>query len=132
MSQRKHGRSDMFSIGLLILYTMCDTCELFYRLRDNYVKPEETWLAKLRSEELIINLVIKMMKLELTVNDAQQYLADISNDIKKKLTKSLLCEKYKVPDFNLDVQDRMDECTVNLVAAPILDKYVPITTRLEN
>ena len=120
----------MFSIGLLILYTMCDTRELFYRLRDNYVKPKKTWLEKLRIEELVINLVIKMMKLELTIQDVERYWADISNDIRKKLTKSLLCEKYTVPDFNLDVQDRMDECTVNLVAAPILDKYALNPIRL--
>ena len=121
----------MFSIGLLILYTMCDTKELFYRLRDNYVKPEETWLAKLRSEELVINFVMKMMKLELTVVEVKRYWDDISNDIKKKLTKSLLCEKYTVPSSNLGVQDRMDKCSINLAAAPVLEKYFLIPSRLE-
>ena len=43
ISQRKPGRSDMYSVALLILYLMCDSRHLFYRLRDNYVEGRPSW-----------------------------------------------------------------------------------------
>ena len=145
-SKREPGQSDMYSIALLILYIICDTKELFYRIRDNYatsrqhcdkdncVKPEESWLAKLRSGDQIVSLVIKMMKLELTVKQAEIKWRNVSNGLKEKLTKNYLQKKYKIPNSSscLDVQDDMDQLTINLVTAPILDKYIHILFSREN
>ena len=123
LSEREHGRSDMYSIGLMILYVMCESRELFYRLRDNYIEPEETWLTKIRSEQPIINLVIKMMTLELTVEEVMQKWDEISDSV-DFLTKTFVQHDYEIPSWSscLIVQDNIDKCTKNMANATLLDK----------
>lgn len=37
------GESDLFSVGLVILYLLCEDDELFYAIRDNYTEQGATW-----------------------------------------------------------------------------------------
>ena len=122
ISKRQPGRSDMYSTGLLILYVMCESRDLFYRLRDNYIESEQDWLVKFRSEEPVIGFVIKMMNLELSVQEARQEWDEISDDV-GFLERSLLTSSYnsaRVPPKYLDIQDKMRSSTV--VDTTLLDK----------
>ena len=122
LSKREPGRSDMYSCGLLILYVMCDSRDLFYRLRDNYVKPEENWLSKFQSEKLI-DFVMNLMNLKLSVEEAIQKWDEIS-DFVDFLSKEFIQEDYQIPVWSscLHVQDNMDQNTVNMADATLLDK----------
>ena len=93
LSKREPGRSDMYSTGLLVLYVMCKSRDLFYRLRDNYIEHGHEWLSEFRKEP-IIGFVMKMMKLELTVEEAIQKWNDISGDI------DFLQRKFRVSIYN--------------------------------
>ena len=121
LSKREPGRSDMYSVGLLILYVMCESRDLFYRLRDNYIESNQEWLIKFR-EEPIIDLVMKMMNLKLAVQEASQKWNEISVVV-DFLQRSLLTSPYshaRVPSKNLDVQDKMvNSCAVDTT---VLDK----------
>ena len=118
LSKRVPGRSDMYSIGLLILYVMCDTRDLFYRLRDNYIEPSQEWLIRFR-EEPIIHFVIQMMNLKLNIFDARRMWNEISGGV-DFLRKRSIQHEYGIPVWNpcLYVQDNM----VNMVNASLLDK----------
>ena len=122
LSKRMHGRSDMYSIGLLVLYVMCDSRDLFYRLRDNYIDPEQEWLIKFR-EEPLVSFVIKLMRLELNVFDASRKWNEISNGV-DFLSRGLIQEDYKIPVWSscFYIQDNMDKNTVNFADATLLDK----------
>lgn len=122
LSKRKPGQSDMYSTGLLILYVMCESRDLFYRLRDNYIEPNQVWLMKLREEEPIINFVMKMMNLEMSVQEAIQMWDEISGDI-NFLHRSQLTSPYnstRVPQQYLDIQDKMEN--IGVVDTTLLDK----------
>ena len=123
LTEREPGRSDMHSCGLMILYVMCDRRELFYRLRDNYVKPEEDWLMKFRTEEPLIEFVSKMMKLEFSVREAIAKWDEIS-DYVYFLNSSSIQKEYQIPTWSscLAVQDNMDQNTINMADATLLDK----------
>ena len=116
----------MYSIGLLVLYIMCESRELFYRIRDNYVKPEEKWLAKLRREEEVIAFVMDMINLKLNVQDARQQWDEISEYIDYLLSKSRIEKEYEIPIWStsLFIQDNMDKNSVNMADASLLDEYV--------
>ena len=122
LSERMHGRSDMYSVGLLVLYVMCDSRELFYRLRDNYIEPDQEWLRKFR-EEPLISFVMELMSLELNVFDARQKWDEISNGV-DFLSRSLIQKDYEIPVWSscLYIQDNMDQNTVNMADATLLDK----------
>ena len=81
LSERQPGRSDMYSTGLMILYIMCESRDLFYRLRDNYINPDQEWLEKFRTEEPIIAFVIEMLNLKLSVREARRKWDEISGDV---------------------------------------------------
>ena len=82
MSERKPGKSDMYSIGLLILYVMCESDELFYSIRNNIVKDGESWIWKFRNIPLI-ELVIQMINFELTVEECRQRWEEVSDKVEK-------------------------------------------------
>ena len=64
-SKREPGKSDMYSMGLVLLYALCEDTELFYALRDNYVPNDEfnkPWMTTFRKMPEI-EFVMKMMDL---------------------------------------------------------------------
>ena len=71
ISKREPGRSDMYSTGLLVLYVMCESRQLFYRLRDNYIYSSELWLERFRKDPLI-ELIVDMMSLKPSVQQCIQ------------------------------------------------------------
>ena len=120
LSKRKPGRSDMYSTGLLMLYVMCETRDLFYRLRDNYVDSSELWLEKFRKEPLI-ELVIDMMELRISVQQCKERWDKIS-DCVEILTEFNLCMEYKIPRYWFEAQDGMNKAGIEVTNATHLDK----------
>ena len=108
----------MYSVGLLVLYVMCESRDLFCRLRDNYVESDKEWSIKFR-EEPLVSFVIKMMNLEFNVFDAGRKWDEISN-IVNFLSRSFL--GLEIPSSCLDVQDNMDKCAINMADATLLDE----------
>ena len=122
LSERQPGRSDMYSTGLMVLYIMCESRDLFYRLRDNYIDPDQEWLEKFRTEEPIIAFVIEMMNLKLSVKAARRKWDKISGQI-DFIKRGLLTSpenSARVPSKYLDVQDNMYSCCA--VNTTFLDK----------
>ena len=61
LSERRPGKSDTYSMGLLLLYVMSANREVFYRIRNNYVEDRgQQWLADFR-EDPFIKLIIDMI-----------------------------------------------------------------------
>ena len=60
---RQPGREDIYSMGMIILWLFCESKELFYALRDNFVQNrQEQWLTRFRRLHEI-QLVMKMLDL---------------------------------------------------------------------
>lgn len=57
---RVPGESDLFSVGLVILYLLCEDNELFYSIRDNYTRQGATWTKKVRQLPEV-NLIRQMV-----------------------------------------------------------------------
>ena len=96
MSERKPGRSDMYSVGLLILYVMCESDELFYCIRNNYVRTGQSWLPEFRNIPLI-KLVIQMMNLELSVQECIKQWEEISEEVE------IISKSYLESEYGIDV-----------------------------
>ena len=63
-SKRVPGKADMYSMGLVILYVLCEDTRLFYWLRDNFIEDENpNWLVRLRKLPEI-ELTMKMINLK--------------------------------------------------------------------
>ena len=120
LSQRKPGKSDMYSVALLILYMMCDSRELFYRLRDNYIEGRPSWIAEFRAEPLI-ELVIDMMNLKPTVQECIERWEQISNDV-WFLAEIDLTELFEIPWCWFEIQDNLDTAAIRVADATNLDK----------
>ena len=101
LSERKSGRSDMYSTGLLILYVMCDSRDLFYRLRDNYVQGWQPWINEFRKDPLI-ELVIRMMGLKLSVEQCKKRWEEISTCV-EIFTQENFCMEYRIPRYCFDI-----------------------------
>ena len=61
--ERKPGREDVFSAGLVILRLLCESKELFQSLRDNYVGNAPVWLLRFRGL-VEIRFVMKLINLD--------------------------------------------------------------------
>ena len=57
---RVPGESDLYSVGLVILYLLCEDDELFYSIRDNYTEQGATWTNDFRQLPEI-DLIRKMV-----------------------------------------------------------------------
>ena len=78
LTKRSPGKSDLYSVGLLMLYVMCADREVFYRIRNNYVKNHgQQWLIKLRNDPFF-KLIIDMMNLKVTAMKAKKRWKKIS------------------------------------------------------
>ena len=103
-SERAPGKSDMYSMGLMILYVMCETTELFYCLRDNYVERREMWLETFRNQPLI-TFVLDMINLDIDVRNCIERWCKISSEIKEVVSQDYLIRCVKVKPHYLRVQD---------------------------
>ena len=114
--------TDGYSVGLLILYVMCESKELFYRLRDNYCQLDyfRDCLDDFE-EEPLIKFVKDMMNRKLTVEECIERWNEISVDV-EILTKNYLVRVCVVPRVLLDVQDNMHKLAIKLANASLLDK----------
>ena len=73
-SERLPGKTDMYSMALVILYILCEDANTFYCLRDNFVEDQDgKWLNKFRKRPEI-ELVMKMMNLsgQPTIEECKQ------------------------------------------------------------
>ena len=64
-SERKPGKADMYSVGMIILYLLVEETDIFYCLRDNFVSDydvNQPWMARFRNQPAI-KFVMKMMDL---------------------------------------------------------------------
>ena len=77
LEDRRPGREDMYSLGLVILRLLCANTNLFHCLRDNFVENTDTlskWMIDFKNMDEI-KLVMKMMNLE-----KQPTLTEIENE----------------------------------------------------
>ena len=96
--------SDMYSMGLVILYVLCESDDLFYAIRDNFIvgdKLSTKWLANFRRFPEI-QLILKMMNVDrpLTILACQREWNSISDYAriisKERLDKIGVPEEYQV------------------------------------
>ena len=97
ISERETGRSDTYSIGLLILYVMCESDDLFFSIRNNFVKLGQSWIPSFRSIPLI-KLVIQMINLELSVEECKRQWAEISDTVE------IISKRYLESQYGVDVK----------------------------
>ena len=109
-AERKPGESDMFSVGQMLLYTMCRDKILFYRIRNNYIKGDPSWLHSFRTLPLI-NLVLEMMNIQISVHDARKRWKKITNLVEMIDRNSL--KNMGVDVKCLDAQDDLDYYTLD-------------------
>ena len=119
---REPGVTDAYSVGLLLLYVMCDSRDVFYRLRDNYLDFDscEVWLDEFR-EDPLIDLVLKMMNGNLTVEQCIEHWEQNSKDM-EILTEDFLRDICRVPRRWLEIQDNMDRTAIRVADATLLEK----------
>ena len=102
LAEREPGRSDMYSTGLLILYVMCDSTDLFYILRNSCLPDRQTWVDDFR-EDPVIELVIDMINLKISVRECLASWNERS-DFVEILSVSSLSSNYRIPRYLFDVQ----------------------------
>ena len=110
----------MYSTALLILYMMCDSRHLFYRLRDNYIQGFQLWLAEFRKDPLI-EFIRDMMSLKLTIQQCTDQWEELSDHV-DFLMEIDLNESYQIPLCWFEIQDNLDETFCNVADASNLDK----------
>ena len=120
LTKRELGRSDMYSTALLILYMMCDSRHLFYRLRDNYIQGFQDWLTEFRKDPLV-EFVRSMMTLKLTIQQCIDNWEELSNHVDFLMEIDLI-EDYHIPLCWLKIQDKLDEAFYKVADASNLDK----------
>lgn len=90
-NDRRPGKEDMFSVGLIILQLLCADKNLFYCLRDNFVDdPNADWIQKFRNM-IEINFVIQMVDL-----DNQPSVREIQTQWKKISAKIKMIDEQRL------------------------------------
>ena len=123
LTKRQPGKSDTYSVALLVLYTMSDDREVFYRLRNNYIDNcGQQWVIDFRTDPLF-QLIIDMMSLKLTPKEAKDRWDKISGQV-QIITKAYVRSTFGVNYVWLHTQDGMDSPTYsqNLVDISLLDR----------
>ena len=121
LDERQPGKSDLYSVALLILYTMSDDRDVFYRIRLNYVENHgQLWLTDLRNDPFF-KLIIDMMKLEVTPKQAKDRWDAISGQV-HIITKDYLLQKFGVDEKYLRIQDGMEFSGHKLVNISLNDR----------
>ena len=101
---RVPGKSDMYSMALVILYILCESADTFYWLRDNCIKEAKSaWLTKFRSFPEI-NLIMKMMDLnkQPSISNCRQKWIEILNNDEFEMITS--CRLQFIPKDYLEYQ----------------------------
>ena len=120
LTERRPGRSDTYSVALLVLYIMSDNRDVFYRIRSNYVKKGQRWLADFRNDPFF-KLIIDMMNLEITPEEAKDRWDQISGQV-QIITKDYLRWTFGVDELSLRVQDGMEFAEINFAGLTLLDR----------
>ena len=104
-SDRLPGKTDMYSMALVILYILCEDANTFYCLRDNFIENgNESWLKKFRKWPEI-KMVMKMMNLsdQPTIEECKEQWKEIllSEDFEMITNKRVefIPEKYRNYQF---------------------------------
>ena len=104
LTERQPGKSDAYSVGMLVLYVMCDDRETFYRIRNNYVvNGGQQWLVDFRNNPFF-KLIIDMMNLKVTPQEAKGCWDQISGQV-QIITKDYLWQTFGVDKKWLQVRD---------------------------
>jgi len=116
---RDPGKADMYSVGLIILYLLVDDAELFYCLRDNFVRDDyanQSWMATFRSMPEI-QFVMEMMDLgnQPTVAECEREWRSIQHKV-SRITRMRLEGWIGVPAclLKLEKQDRNASTSKNV------------------
>ena len=129
LAKREPGKSDLYSVALLVLYVMCDEREVFYRVRNNYVDNfGQLWLTAIQNDSFF-KLIIYMINLKVTPTEAKDWWNQISGQV-QIITKDYLCRTFGVDRSFLEVQDGIDR--FNLLDATVLDRLFNIFTKTKN
>ena len=122
LTERQAGKGDTYSIALLVLYTMSDDREVFYRIRNNYVEMDRPhpWLIDFRNDPFF-KLIIDMMNLTIRPKEAKDRWDQISSRV-EIITKEFLWLTFGVDDRWLRVQDGMDFAEINFASLSLLDR----------
>ena len=126
LAKREPGKSDLYSVALLVLYVMCDEREVFYRVRNNYVENfGQLWLTAIQNDSFF-KLIIYMINLKVTPTEAKDWWNQISGQV-QIITKDYLCRTFGVDRSFLEVQDGIDR--FNLLDATVLDRlFITLAT----
>ena len=100
LEERKPGREDVYSAGLVILRLLCESKELFKSLRDNYVGFSPVWLTQFRGL-IEIKFIMKLLDLDapLTVQQIKNEWSLIKPNVRMITRQRLL--KLGVPSIFL-------------------------------
>ena len=100
LEERKPGREDVYSAGLVILRLLCYSKELFQSLRDNYIGTKHIWLSRFRGL-VEINFVMKLLDLDapLTIQQVKNEWSLIEPNVRMITYQRLL--KLGVPSIFL-------------------------------
>ena len=118
LTERKPGKSDMYSTGMLILYVMCENEQIFYKLRNNYVEHPGDWLSEFRKDPLI-KFVIDMRNLNLTVQECRDQWDKIHDQLE------IISEDFLIDKIGtewLRTQDNIHQLLLTSVDTSILGK----------
>merc|ERR1711892_521724 len=105
-NKREPGVSDLYSVGLVTLYLLCEDEELFYAIRDNYVPFSSTlqpWLTKFRNSpalRLICQMIEPLLNNKFDLDDCEK---QWSNMKIKVITRACLVGRCKVPSEYLNL-----------------------------
>lgn len=119
IKKRKPGRSDMYSVGLVILYILVkddpESMTLFYCLRDNYIDDSSRqWLKDFRNMPLI-KFVMRLMDLEdqPTVYQCKEEWKQMNKKI-DFISRECLCAVPR-PLLKLQYKHNADEKSINMI-----------------
>ena len=119
LTSRDPGKSDVYSVALLVFYVMCDNREIFYRVRNNYVDNYgQQWLIDFRNDPFF-KLITDMMNLKVTPEEAKDRWEQISGQI-QIITEDYLCRTFGIERNCLKIQDGIDR--FNVLDATVLDR----------
>ena len=101
LEERKPGREDIYSAGLVILRLLCESKEPFKSLRDNHIGIKHKWLSGFR-KLTEINFVMKLIDLDapLTVQQVKNEWSLIKQSVQMISRDELL--KLRVPFSKLE------------------------------
>ena len=106
-NDRQPGDADLYSMGLVILYLLCEDEELFYAIRDNYVpflSTSQPWLTKFRNSPallLICQMIEPLPKSQCDLDNCAKQWQNMRIEV---INRSQLIGCFQVPNQYLKLQ----------------------------